>query len=66
MKVPEGAHRADLLLLWPVVLCDVLSVVNIGIYWNNHPHMFHSVRHLGGAGCCGRTCVCCSGCPIAC
>ena len=48
LKVPEGAHRADLLLLWPVVLSDVLSVVNIGIYWNNHPHMFHSVRHLGG------------------
>ena len=48
IKVPEGEHWQDLLPLWPVLLSYVLSFVNVGIYWNNHHHMFHSVKHVGG------------------
>jgi uncharacterized membrane protein len=27
----------------------VLSFVYVGIYWNNHHHMFHATRHVTGA-----------------
>ena len=47
-KGPKGEHWQDLLPLWPVFLSYVLSFVNVGICWNNHYHMFHSVRHVGG------------------
>jgi len=33
----------------PVFLSYVLSFVNIGIYWNNHHHMLHSVNKINGA-----------------
>ncbi|HEY4291409.1 TMEM175 family protein [Luteibacter sp.] len=40
MKVPHGTEVRDLLPLWPVFLSYVLSLVYVGIYWNNHHHMF--------------------------
>ena len=48
LKVPHGEDWASLLPLWPVFLSYVLSFVNVGIYWNNHHHMFQAVRHVGG------------------
>ena len=48
LKVPHGVDWASLTPLWPVFLSYVLSFVNVGIYWNNHHHMFHAVRHVGG------------------
>ena len=30
-------------------LSYVLSFVYIGIYWNNHHHMLHAVKHVNGA-----------------
>ena len=48
LKVPHGVDWASLTPLWPVFLSHVLSFVNVGIYWNNHDHMFHAVRHVGG------------------
>jgi uncharacterized membrane protein len=48
LKVPHGETWGDLVPLWPVFLSYVLSFLNVGIYWNNHHHMFHSVRHVGG------------------
>ena len=48
IKVPHGGEWSDLLPLWPIFLSYVLSFVNVGIYWNNHHHMFHSVKHVGG------------------
>jgi uncharacterized membrane protein len=44
-------HGSDLLALRPVVphfLSYLLSFVFLGIYWNNHHHMFHAVRHVTG------------------
>lgn len=48
LKVPHGHDLAALLPLWPVFLSYVLSFANVGIYWNNHHHMFHAVKHIGG------------------
>jgi uncharacterized membrane protein len=49
MKVPHGAGWSDLDPILPVFLSYVLSYVNVGIYWNNHHHMLHAVRHVTGA-----------------
>lgn len=61
LKVPHGHDLAALLPLAPVFLSYVLSFLYVGIYWNNHHHMFHAVRHVGG-WVCGQTCIFCSGC----
>jgi len=49
MKVPRGDSFPALLPLIPTFLCYVLSFVYIGIYWNNHHHMLHTVQHVSGA-----------------
>ena len=49
MKVPHGDDLTVLFPLFPVFLSYVLSFVYIGIYWNNHHHMMHSVQHVSGA-----------------
>ena len=48
MKVPHGVDLATLLELKWVFLSYVLSFVYVGIYWNNHHHMFHSAGHVTG------------------
>jgi uncharacterized membrane protein len=48
MKVPHGHDWAALRPLVPVFLTYVLSFVFIGIYWNNHHHLLHAARHVGG------------------
>jgi len=49
MKVPHDADPNALAPLVPVFLSYVLSYIFIGIYWNNHHHMFHAVHHVNGA-----------------
>jgi uncharacterized membrane protein len=48
MKVPHGADLAALRPLIPVFLSYVLSFIYLGIYWNNHHHLFQAVRHVNG------------------
>jgi uncharacterized membrane protein len=48
LKVPHGEGVEALSPLWPVFLSYVLSFIYIGIYWNNHHHMFHAVKHVSG------------------
>jgi uncharacterized membrane protein len=48
LKVPHGATLAALGELWPVFTSYVLSFVHLGIYWNNHHHMFHAVKRVSG------------------
>ena len=48
LKVPHGDDLASLRPLIPVFLSYLLSFVYIGIYWNNHHHMFHVVEHVDG------------------
>ncbi|MEO6243993.1 MAG: TMEM175 family protein [Opitutaceae bacterium] len=49
LKVPHGGDLAALAKLTPVFLSYVLSFVNVGIYWNNHHHLFQAVKHVTGA-----------------
>ena len=49
MKVPHGEDLASLLPLVPVFLSYVLSFLYVGIYWNNHHHMLHTVKTVSGA-----------------
>jgi uncharacterized membrane protein len=55
LKVPQPAGQAphpdrlvDLKELLPVFLSYVLSFIYVGIYWNNHHHMFHTAKHVTG------------------
>src|SRR4029077_19376515 len=48
LKVPHGADYAALAPLIPVFLSYVLSFIYVGIYWNNHHHLFHSTKQVSG------------------
>jgi uncharacterized membrane protein len=48
LKVPHGTEWTALRPLMPVFLSYVLSFVFVGIYWNNHHHLFQAVRHVDG------------------
>ncbi|NBZ89785.1 TMEM175 family protein [Stagnihabitans tardus] len=48
LKIPHGEDFRALVPLIPIFLSYVLSFANVGIYWNNHHHMFHAVKHVGG------------------
>ena len=48
LKVPHDPSPAALYALAPVFLSYILSFVFIAIYWNNHHHMFHAVKHIRG------------------
>jgi uncharacterized membrane protein len=48
LKVPHGADLGALGPLIPVFLSYVLSFIFIGIYWSNHHHLLHAVRHVDG------------------
>lgn len=49
LKVPHGDSLDALLPLLPVFLGYVLSFVYVGIYWNNHHHMVHTLKKVSGA-----------------
>ncbi len=48
LKVPHGIDLAALGPLIPVFLSYVLSFIYVGIYWSNHHHLLHAVRHVNG------------------
>jgi uncharacterized membrane protein len=48
LKVPHSDSFAALVPLLPVFLSYILSFVYIGIYWNNHHHMLHTVTKVSG------------------
>src|SRR5688572_21975203 len=48
LRAPHDATIAALAPLWPVFLSYVLSFAYVGIYWNNHHHMLHTVKHVSG------------------
>ena len=48
MKAPHGSDVGSLRPLLPVFLSYALSFVFLGIYWNNHHHLFQAVRHVNG------------------
>ncbi len=48
LKVPHGTDWDALIPLWPVFLSYILSFTYVGIYWNNHHHMFQAVKQING------------------
>ena len=48
LGVPEEADWEALFDRLPLFLAYVLSFLNLGIYWNNHHHMFVTVDRING------------------
>jgi uncharacterized membrane protein len=48
LKVPHEPTFAGLVPLMPVFLSYVLSFFYLGIYWNNHHHMLHTLKRVTG------------------
>ena len=48
LKVPHETDFNASKQLLPVFLSYVMSFVYIGIYWNNHHHLLHTVRAVSG------------------
>jgi len=48
LKPPEGPHFSDLHGSATSLLTYLLSFVYIGIYWNNHHHLFQIARTIDG------------------
>ena len=48
LRLPAGADWTALRSLAPTFSAYVLSFVYLGIYWNNHHHLFHVVDRVTG------------------
>ncbi len=48
LRPPHTGDLKGLHEVWPGFLCFALSFVFIAIYWNNHHHMLHAVKHIRG------------------
>ena len=46
LKVPHGVDLEALRPILPVFASYVLSFIYVGIYWNNHHHLFHSTKQV--------------------
>jgi uncharacterized membrane protein len=48
MKPPAGADPEALRPVLPAFGSYILSFIYVGIYWNNHHHIFHAVERVSG------------------
>jgi uncharacterized membrane protein len=48
LKIPHGSDLQSLRPVVPVFLTYALSFIYLGIYWNNHHHMFHAATRING------------------
>ncbi|PZQ47702.1 MAG: hypothetical protein DI551_02765 [Micavibrio aeruginosavorus] len=48
LKVPHTTALEGLIGLVPVFFSYVLSFIYVGIYWNNHHHLFQAVHSVNG------------------
>lgn len=48
LKVPEGHRWEDLKPIIPKFLAYIFSFIYVGIYWNNHHHLFQTVKKVNG------------------
>lgn len=48
LHVPETSGLAGLREAAPLVLAYAFTFLNVGIYWNNHHHLLHSVKKIDG------------------
>jgi len=49
LKVPQTGSLAALIPLAPKFLSYVISFIYIGIYWNNHHHLWQAAKNVNGA-----------------
>jgi uncharacterized membrane protein len=49
LKVPHGAQFSELSPLIPIFSSYVLSFIYVGIYWNNHHHLFQITRRVSAS-----------------
>ena len=48
LKIPHAVELAALKPVLPVLLSYVLSFIYLGIYWNNHHHLFQATEQVSG------------------
>jgi len=48
LHVPHGSDALALAAIAPSFLSYVLSFIYVGIYWNNHHHLLHTVTRVDG------------------
>lgn len=48
ITTPTGASFSNLKPLIPKLLSYILSFIYVGIYWNNHHHLFHAIEKVNG------------------
>lgn len=48
LRAPEGSDFASLIPLIPKFVSYLLSFMYVGIYWNNHHHLFHVIEKVDG------------------
>src|SRR2546423_5886590 len=48
LKVPHAVELSALKPVLPVLLSYVLSFIYLGIYWNNHHHLFQATEEVSG------------------
>jgi uncharacterized membrane protein len=46
MRAPEGTNWEAVKHLAPKFICYVLSFLMVAIYWGNHHHLLHTVKHV--------------------
>jgi uncharacterized membrane protein len=49
LKVPHGAELEQLAGLLPIFVSYALSFLYVGIYWNNHHHLLHTVKKVNAS-----------------
>ncbi len=48
MQVPEGTSWEALKTVIPKFISYILSFIYLGIYWNNHHHLFQAIQNVNG------------------
>ncbi|MBY5956681.1 DUF1211 domain-containing protein [Membranicola marinus] len=48
LSVPDDTNWGSLLEIAPTLISYILSFIYVGIYWNNHHHLFQVTRRVNG------------------
>lgn len=48
LHIPKSASFGALIPLLPKFIAYLMSFVYVGIYWNNHHHLFHAIEKVNG------------------
>ncbi len=48
LKLPHGDSLKDLQPLIPTIISYLLSFIFVGVYWNNHHHLWQAAEHVNG------------------